>query len=90
MAKDKPKVKINGQKFKDGDLVTVVLQAKVHVSTWSRFDGTEQVDVSLVNASEADGEGVEAWPELDFEDQKKGAKKTDFRAPGVTLVRTES
>ena len=58
MAKAKT-VKINGQKFKDGDKVTLVIQATVKVSDKTLFSGTERRDVEFVSDSKE--HYLDAW-----------------------------
>lgn len=73
----KLKATVNGVKLKDGDKVTLVIQATAKVTENTRFDGTMYKDVEFVsNGSE---HYVDAWES----DTKPGI----FTAYDVTVVK---
>lgn len=73
MAK-KLKAKVNGQELKDGDTVTLVIQAKVTVREGTKYDGTlvKYVEFANVDASQ--------W----FEAEEAKGK---YNLPGTTVVK---
>lgn len=72
---------VNGVKVKDGDLVTLVIQAKVKIKEGTTFSGSEYRDVEFTSTDKDQSQWLDAY--ATGTDQVKGP----FSIDGATIVK---
>jgi hypothetical protein len=75
----KLKATVNGVKLKDGEKVTLVIQATTSIVERPKFDGGLVRYVEFLFSEDQDT--IDAWPKDD------AVKVADYEAPGVTVVK---
>lgn len=87
MAKDKKlTAKVNGVKVTDGEIVTVVVQAKVKVYEGQKFGGTERFVYVALEPVDTDVDDFTEGVYLETEYAEKG-RKTEL--PGATIIKVK-